>query len=216
MKNILKINEIFKSIQGESSFAGLPFVFVRLTGCSLRCSYCDTSYAFLEGEERTIEAILEQVSAFQCPYILVTGGEPLDQPDCRILIRELLRKKYTVLVETAGCHSIKEYPREAHYIVDIKTPSSGMSHRNYPLIPKEITKKDEIKFVLADREDYEFSKKSIRKNSLDTLCAAVLMSPVFGQLHPRTLAEWILEDNLGVRLQLQLHKMIWPPDQRGV
>ncbi|MBN2143787.1 MAG: radical SAM protein [Candidatus Aureabacteria bacterium] len=212
----LKINEIFKSIQGESSFAGIPFIFIRLSGCSLRCSYCDTAYAFHEGEEKTIEEILMQISGMSCSHVLVTGGEPLDQPGCRILIKELLDHPYTVLVETAGCHLIRDYPRGAHYIVDIKTPSSNMSHKNNPALIEDISKKDEIKFVIGNREDYEFSKRFIQENQLSGRCGTILMSCVSQELEPRILAEWILADNLDVRMQLQLHKYIWPPHQKGV
>ena len=212
--NKLKINEIFFSIQGESSFAGLPFIFIRLTGCPLRCSYCDTPHAYKRGQEMTIRKILNAISSFPTLYVMVTGGEPLAQ-DSRKLIQTLIDKGYTVVVETSGAISLSGFPQKAHYIVDIKTPTSGMQDKMNPLLLKEISKKDEIKFVLGSRKDYEYAKSIILKNSLWEK-TNILISCVFGKLEPQEVVKWVLTDGLKVRFQLQLHKFIWGPDQKGV
>ena len=212
--NKLKINEIFFSIQGESSFAGLPFIFIRLTGCPLRCSYCDTRYAYDQGEEMTLDQILCSVASFPCLHVMLTGGEPLAQ-NCRELIQTMLDRGYTVVVETSGAIPLSDFPKKAHYIADIKTPSSGMQDKMYPLLLKEITKKDEIKFVIGSREDYEYAKSIILENSLWEK-TNLLISCVFGTIEPWELVKWVLSDGLKVRFQLQLHKYIWGPDQKGV
>lgn len=212
--NKLKINEIFFSIQGESSFAGLPFIFIRLTGCPLRCSYCDTQHAYEQGREMTADEILKAITPFPCLHVMLTGGEPLAQ-DCGPLIQILIDRGYTVAVETSGALSLSGFSRQAHYIVDIKTPSSGMHYKMNPLILKEISKKDEIKFVIGSREDYAYAKTIILENSLWEK-TNILISCVFGKTEPKELVKWILSDGLKVRFQLQLHKFIWGPDQKGV
>ena len=212
--NKLKINEIFFSIQGESSFAGLPFIFIRLTGCPLRCSYCDTRYAYEQGQEMTAGEILNTISRFPSLHVMVTGGEPLAQ-DSRELIQTLIDRGYTVAVETSGALSLSGFPGQAHYIVDIKTPSSGMQDKMHPDILKEISFKDELKFVIGSREDYMYAKSIILKNSLWEK-TNILISCVFGKIEPQELVKWILSDGLKVRFQLQLHKFIWGPDQKGV
>ena len=212
--NKLKINEIFFSIQGESRFAGLPFIFIRLTGCPLRCSYCDTRYAYDQGTNMEVSEILTAVSSFPSLHVMLTGGEPLAQ-DCRELIQTLLDRGYTVAVETSGVISLSGFPQKANYIVDIKTPSSGMQDKMNPGLLNEISKKDEVKFVIGSREDYEFSKSVILENSLWEK-TNILISCVFGKIEPQEVVKWVLTDGLKVRFQLQLHKYIWGPDQKGV
>ena len=214
MKTLL-VNEIFLSIQGESTFAGLPFVFVRLTGCSLRCSYCDTQYAFYEGESLAIEDIITKVQSYKISHVLITGGEPLDQKNCKYLIEALLLHNMKVLVETAGNHNIRNYPKQAHYIIDIKTPSSNMKDSFNLGNFSELSDKDELKFVIGDKKDYEYAKTIINKNQL-SLKTIILFTPVFDRIKPELLASWILADKLNVRFQLQLHKYIWDPDTQGV
>lgn len=213
----LKVNEIFFSIQGESSYAGRPCVFVRLTGCNLRCSYCDTRYAYKEGKELEIADIVNRVTSHHCPLVQVTGGEPLIQEETPALIYCLLEEGYEVLMETNGSQDISQVDDRCVKIVDIKCPSSGqISHNDLGNLDR-LTDHDEVKFVIADRTDYEFAKqildltdtKPFRKNP-------VHFSPAFGRIEPRTLAEWILQDHLNVRLHLQHHKVIWAADQRGV
>ncbi|OQY98311.1 MAG: 7-carboxy-7-deazaguanine synthase [Candidatus Brocadia sp. UTAMX2] len=211
----MKINEIFKSIQGETSYAGLPCTFIRITGCNLRCSYCDTTYAYEEGTEMPIVSILKRVAGFNTKLVCVTGGEPLSDKDAPFLIEELLSKNYTVLVETNGSYDICMIPQEAIKIMDIKCPDSGMSHLMHWQNVRYLTKRDEVKFVLHSRSDYEWAKDVIEKYRLSEI-AQVLMGTVFDALLPSTVAQWILEDNLPVRFQLQLHKYIWDPQARGV
>jgi 7-carboxy-7-deazaguanine synthase len=210
----LKVSEIFHSIQGESSRAGLPCVFVRLAGCNLRCSYCDTRYAYDQGRLMEIPDILEQVRRLRCPLVEVTGGEPLIQEETPSLIGRLLDEGHTVLLETNGSIDISTVDRRCARIVDIKCPSSEMAGQNDLRNLKRLRARDELKFVIGDRRDYEFAKEI-----LSTIRAARLkinFSPVFGTLALRTLAEWILADRLPVRLNLQLHKIIWDPETRGV
>ncbi len=211
----MKINEIFKSIQGESSYAGLPCTFIRTTGCNLRCTWCDTAYAFHEGEERSVASVLETVRRFGCRNVEVTGGEPLLQEEVYPLVRALLDEDYRVLVETGGSLPIGRLDPRAIVILDIKCPGSGM-HKTVCWDNLERLKShDEVKFVIADRADYAWAREVLAQYSiLRTRC--VLFSPVFGEVAPRTLAEWILEDNLPVRMQIQLHKYIWDPTMRGV
>jgi 7-carboxy-7-deazaguanine synthase len=215
----LKVNEIFYSIQGESSYAGLPCVFVRLAGCNLRCSYCDTRYAYDEGRNYEIPEILLSVKRFGCRLIEVTGGEPLIQEETPELINRLLAGGYSVLLETNGSRDISLVDPACARIVDIKCPSSGMERQNDSRNMERLSAKDELKFVIGCLEDYEFAKNFL-SNQLSIESATrevkVGLSPVFGTLHPRTLAEWILEDRLPVRLSLQLHKLIWDPERRGV
>lgn len=211
----MRITEIFHSIQGESSYVGRPCVFVRLTGCSLRCTWCDTDYAFYGGTEMTRDEILSRVRAYGCPLMEVTGGEPLTQPDCLPLISQLCDEGFTVLLETSGAIDITPVDRRAHVILDVKCPGSGMTERMDWKNLSRLTAKDEAKFVIKDRADYEWAGGILAAYDLTGRCP-VLFSPVFGELDPRQLAEWVLADTLPVRFQLQLHKYIWTPDMRGV
>lgn len=213
--SILRITEIFHSIQGESSFAGQPCVFIRLTGCPLRCAWCDTAYAFYGGIEMTRDEILSRVRAYGCPLVEVTGGEPLAQPDCLPLISQLCDEGFTVLLETSGAIDITPVDRRAPIILDVKCPASGMTDRMDWGNLARLTAKDEAKFVIKDRADYDWACSILQQHSLPERCP-VLFSPVFGELDPRQLAEWVLADKLPVRFQLQLHKYIWAPDMRGV
>jgi 7-carboxy-7-deazaguanine synthase len=213
---VLTVTEIFKSIQGESTWAGMPCTFVRLTGCNLSCTYCDTAYARDGGTTMTIRAIIECCASLKCDLVEVTGGEPLCRPECATLVACLIERGYTVLVETNGSLPISMLPPAAVTIMDIKCPGSGMHDRTDWSNIEAIEPKDEIKFVIANREDYEWARDVLGKYALAARCKAVLFAPVFGALEPRALGEWIIEDGLNVRLQVQLHKTIWPPDQRGV
>ena len=210
----LTVNEIFYSIQGESTYMGLPCVFVRLTACNLRCSYCDTEYAFYEGRPMTISEIVRQVNSFECDLVEITGGEPLLQPEAHTLIRELIGNNKKVLLETGGSLDISPVPRETVIILDIKTPGSKMEHKNLWSNLDRLKTSDQIKFVVCDRTDYEWSRHVIREHRLDERFQ-VLISPVHGS-DLRGIAGWILEDHLKVRLQLQLHKYIWGAEARGV
>jgi 7-carboxy-7-deazaguanine synthase len=211
----MRVTEIFHSIQGESSYVGQPCVFVRLTGCPLRCTWCDTEYAFYGGSEQSIEQILAKVDSYGCRLVEVTGGEPLAQADTSSLVRKLCDSGYQVLIETSGAIDVSAVDRRAHIILDVKCPGSGMTDRMYWPNLALLTTKDEAKFVLADRRDYDWAREIITQYSVTDRCG-VLMSPVFGSLEPRVLAEWVLADRLPVRFQLQLHKFIWAPDMRGV
>lgn len=211
----LKVNEIFKSIQGESWFAGLPCVFVRLTGCNLRCNYCDTKYAYEEGKELSVEEVEEIVGSYGCPMVDITGGEPLLQDETPELAENLLQKTRAVLVETNGSLDINVLPKGIVRIVDVKCPDSGQSRKMFYENMDGLVKTDEVKFVVQSRQDYEWAKSVVEEYELLRRCM-VLFSPAFGILEPRVLAEWMLEDNLPVRLNLQLHKYIWSPDKRGV
>jgi 7-carboxy-7-deazaguanine synthase len=213
---VLTINEIFHSIQGESTHTGRPCVFVRLTACDLRCSWCDTPYAFTEGSKMSIDAVVARVEQYGCDLVEITGGEPLLQRDVYPLMRQLLGSGRTVMVETGGHHSIKDVPPEVIRIVDVKCPGSGESERNHWENLTLLTTRDEVKFVLKDRTDYEFARDIVRRHDLASRTAAVLFSPVHDVLAAKELAAWILEDRLPVRLQLQAHKFIWSPDTRGV
>ena len=217
MKNnkILKVNEIFKSIQGESTHSGLPCIFIRLTYCNLRCTYCDTEYAFHEGNDMSIKDILDHIKPMKTKLVEVTGGEPMLQDNTIPLMQELLKNNYDVLLETSGAISLKNVPKKVKKIVDFKCPSSSMSDKNLWSIIDELNDKDEIKFVIGDFKDYEWAKSKIDKYDLDKKWV-VLFSPVFGKISLEKLANWILKDNLNVRLQLQMHKYIWDPDKRAV
>ncbi|MCJ7616663.1 MAG: radical SAM protein [Desulfobacterales bacterium] len=212
----LIVNEIFYSIQGESIYSGVPCVFIRLTGCNLRCSYCDTAYAYYEGVELRIEEILSRVDNYKCPLIEITGGEPLLQGGTPLLIDRLLEKKYEVLLETNGSIDISVVDNRCIKIVDIKCPSSGENDKNDLENLKRVNQKDQIKFVVGNREDYEFAKEMTKLIPPGFPTKNVLFSPVIEQMHPSQLAEWILEDHFGARLQIQLHKIIWPDRDRGV
>lgn len=213
---MLTVNEIFYSIQGESTRAGRPCVFVRLTACDLRCSWCDTGYAFHEGRKMSIDDVLEQVGRFQCPTVEITGGEPLLQEDVYELMDRLLAQRRTVLLETGGHRPVTRVPPAVIKIVDVKCPGSGEADRNDWDNLQRLAPHDEVKFVIKDRADYEFARRVIGQHELAARCAAVLLSPVHAVMDPKALAEWMLEDRLPARLQLQLHKYIWPPDMRGV
>ena len=211
----MRITEIFHSVQGESTFAGLPCVFVRLTGCPLRCTWCDTDYAFFGGTDRSIDDILDTVRSYGCRLVEVTGGEPLAQPDSSLLLRRLCQEGFTVLLETSGAVDTTIVDPSVRIILDVKCPGSGMTERMHWPNVERLRPQDEAKFVLQDRRDYEWAKNILDRYQLTDRCA-VLFSPVFGALDPRQLAEWLLADRLPIRLQLQLHKHIWAPDMRGV
>ncbi len=211
----LVVNEIFHSIQGESAAAGLPCVFVRLTYCNIRCSYCDTEYAFYEGKQMSIRDIVDSVRSFGCRRVEITGGEPLFQPEVHALMGRLCDDGYEVLLETGGSLDISGVDPRVRRIVDFKCPSSGMDRKNLWAIAERLNDRDEVKFVIGDRADYDWAKGKIAEQGLGTKCP-ILMSVVFGQLEPVTLSEWILADRLDVRFQLQMHKYIWHPERRGV
>jgi 7-carboxy-7-deazaguanine synthase len=213
---VLTVNEIFHSIQGESTLAGTPCVFVRLAACDLRCRWCDTPYAFHEGRKQSVDDVIAQVEAYGCPTVEITGGEPLLQPDVIPLMSRLLERGYRVMLETGGHRSVAGVPAGVIRIIDIKCPGSGESARNDWSNLSLLTPLDQVKFVLADRADYEFAREVIAREHLADRCGAVLLSPVHGELALKPLAEWMLADRLPVRLQVQLHKYIWDPQTRGV
>ena len=213
---MLTINEIFHSIQGESTRAGEPCVFVRLTACDLRCSWCDTPYAFHEGRKMSVDDVLGQVRAFDCDVVEITGGEPLLQPDVYPLMQRLLDDGRTVLLETGGHRSVERVPPGVVRVIDVKCPGSGEAESNHWPNLDRLRPSDEVKFVITDRTDYDYARDVVARHALIGRCAAVLFSPVHGVLSPRTLAEWILADGLAVRLQLQAHKYVWGADVRGV
>lgn len=204
----LKIHEIFYSLQGESSRVGLPTVFIRLTGCPMRCTYCDTAYAFSGGRNMEIAEIIEQVKSYGAKYITVTGGEPLAQKDCHQLLTELCDLDYSVSLETGGALEIGAVDTRISIILDVKTPASAESNNNTWSNFEKIQQKDELKFVICDENDYEWSKSIIEQYQL-VKKAPILFSPSYGQLDPKTLAEWVLKDKLPVRMQMQLHKILW-------
>ena len=211
----MKINEIFKSIQGETSYVGLPCTFIRITGCNLRCGYCDTTYAYEEGAEMSINSILESIGGFKSKLVCVTGGEPLSNKDTPSLIKELLSKNYRVLVETNGSYDVSTIPQKAIKIMDIKCPDSNMSYSMHWRNINYLTKLDEVKFILSSRKDYEWTKEVISRYNLSKV-TNVLIGTAFGVISPKSVVRWILEDNLDVRFQLQLHKYIWELQTRGV
>jgi len=216
MEAVLTINEIFHSIQGESTHTGRPCVFVRLTACDLRCSWCDTPYAFTEGQKMTLDDVLERVEGYGCDLVEITGGEPLLQRDVYPLMEQLLASGKTVMVETGGHRSIRDVPSDVIRIVDVKCPGSGESAKNHWENLDLLSLRDEVKFVIRDRADYEYAKDVVARYGLLDRTAAVLFSPVHGVLDAKDLAAWILEDRVPVRLQLQAHKYIWEPHTRGV
>ena len=211
---MLKINEIYASIQGESSHTGLPCVFIRLTGCNLRCSWCDTAYAFYDGKNLTVEETLQKVETFGLPLVEITGGEPLLQEDVYPLMEALLKKGYRVMLETSGALPIDKIPEKLIKILDIKCPGSGEEKKNHLENLKFLSPHDEVKFVLLDRADYEWSRDMLRKYDM-VLSKQVLFSPVYDKLNLKDLSQWILKDRLAVRLQTQLHKVIWSKDAIG-
>jgi len=212
----LKVNEVYLSIQGESTWAGLRCAFVRLTACDLRCTYCDTEYAFYEGVKRTVGDLFDEVVALDSPLVEITGGEPLLQKNVLPLMRMLCDAGKTVLIETSGAHDISRIDPRVHRIMDLKTPSSGECARNLlPNIP-HLTQRDEVKFVIGSREDYEWSAARVIEHGLARRCRAVLFSPVFGRIEPVRIVEWMLADKVEARFQLQMHKFIWDPRAKGV
>ncbi|GAB2195996.1 7-carboxy-7-deazaguanine synthase QueE [Sessilibacter sp. MAH4] len=204
----LRITEIFYSLQGESLTVGVPTVFVRLTGCPLRCQYCDSEYAFHGGTRLSIDEILAKVDSYNAKTVCVTGGEPLAQPDCLVLLTALCDRGYRVSLETSGALSIADVDTRVSRVVDLKTPGSGEVSKNLYANIDYLTKHDQIKFVLCDRQDYDWACFKIAEYDL-TQKAHVFMSPSFGQINPTELADWIVNDNLDVRFQLQLHKILW-------
>ena len=211
----LKINEIYYSVQGESTHAGRPCIFIRLTYCNLRCTYCDTEYAFYEGKDMKITHIMSEIKRWDCNLVEVTGGEPLFQDECIDLLNELVNSNYEVMLETGGSLSISDVPKKVVKIVDFKCPSSGMVKKNLWSIVDDLQAHDEVKFVIGNREDFDWAKDRITEYSLDKICT-LLFSPTFGEIDPQQIVEWILAENLPVRMQLQMHKMIWSPEEKGV
>ncbi|KTT39973.1 7-carboxy-7-deazaguanine synthase [Pseudomonas oryzihabitans] len=208
-KDTLRLTEIFYSLQGEARTAGLPTVFVRLTGCPLRCQYCDTAYAFTGGEIHHLDAILEQVASYRPRHICVTGGEPLAQPNCLSLLEKLCDAGYEVSLETSGALDVSGVDARVSKVVDLKTPGSGEMGRNLYANMAYLTPNDQVKFVICSREDYDWAVSTLIEYRLEQRAGEVLFSPSHGQVVPRELAEWIVADNLPVRFQLQLHKILW-------
>ena len=213
---MLTINEIFYSVQGESSYAGQPCVFVRLTACDLRCSWCDTEYAFYEGRKQALDDVFDAVASYDCPLVEVTGGEPLLQEDVYPLMQGLLDRGKKVLLETGGHRDTSRVPGEVVTILDVKCPGSGESGRNDWSNLERLRPHDEVKFVIKDRADYDWAREVLERHGLGQRAAAIHLSPVHGVLDPKTLSEWVLADRLPVRVQLQIHKYIWSPTTRGV
>lgn len=209
----LRVSEIFYSLQGESNTTGLPTVFIRLTGCPLRCHYCDTAYAFSGGKKIALKTIIERVQQYQTKYVTVTGGEPLAQPGCLQLMTQLVNKNFVVSLETSGAIDVSNVDRRVIKVMDLKTPSSGEENKNLYENISYLTQKDQVKFVIGNTEDYEWSKAVIEQYDLSTRCE-ILFSPIMGQQNPTELAEKILHDRLSVRFQIQLHKLLWQ-DAKG-
>ena len=205
----LRITEIFYSLQGEARTIGLPTVFVRLTGCPLRCQYCDTAYAFSGGEMRSISEILDEVARYSPKYITVTGGEPLSQPACRVLLTELCDAGYDVSLETSGALDIRGIDPRVSIVLDLKTPDSAESHRNLMDNIPLLKSRDQVKFVICSRQDYQWARMKVDELGLTERVGDVLFSPSFQQIKAADLADWIVEDRLPVRFQLQLHKLLW-------
>lgn len=212
LPSLLRITEIFYSLQGESNTVGLPTVFIRLTGCPLRCAYCDTAYAFSGGEKKALAEIIAQVDSYQAKYITVTGGEPLAQPACLLLLTQLADKGYQVSLETSGALDVSGVDKRIVVVMDLKTPSSGELNRNRYENIDYLESKDQIKFVIGSEEDYDWAKAMLAKYDLISRCQ-ILFSPVMGQMSPTVLAEKILQDRLLVRFQIQLHKYLWDDAQ---
>jgi 7-carboxy-7-deazaguanine synthase len=213
---VLTVNEIFYSIQGESTRAGERCVFVRLTACDLRCTWCDTAYAFHEGRKMSVDEVVAAVDRYGCDLVEITGGEPLLQDEVYPLMERLLAAGRTVMLETGGHRPVDRVPSQVIKIVDVKCPGSGEADKNEWSNLDRLTERDQVKFVVKDRTDYEFARDVIARYDLPSRAAAVLMSPVHGVMDPRTLSEWMLADRLAARLQLQIHKFIWTPTTRGV
>lgn len=211
----LKVNEIYYSIQGESTHVGRPCIFIRLTYCNLRCTYCDTEYAFYEGKDIEIPEVMAEIKQWNCNLVEVTGGEPLFQDECIDLLNELTNQNYEVLLETGGSLSISDVPIEIVRIVDFKCPSSGMEKKNLWSIVNDLQPHDEVKFVIGNREDFDWAIDMLNKYSLNEKCS-ILFSPTFGKIDPSLIVEWILEGDIPVRMQLQMHKHIWESEGKGV
>ena len=211
----LKINEIYYSVQGESTHAGRPCIFIRLTYCNLRCTYCDSEYTFYEGKDMEITHIMNEIKQWDCNLVEVTGGEPLFQDKCINLLNELVNSNYEVMLETGGSLSISDVPKKVIKIVDFKCPSSTMEKKNLWSIVEDLQPHDEVKFVIGNREDFDWARDRIIEYSLDKICT-LLFSPTFEKIDPQLMVEWILAENLPVRMQMQMHKMIWSPDKQGV
>jgi 7-carboxy-7-deazaguanine synthase len=212
---MLKVNEIYLSIQGESSKAGLPCVFVRLTYCNLRCTYCDSEYSFYEGNEFTNEQIVEEIKKFGCNLVEITGGEPLFQNESLELMKNLCDSGFSVMLETSGSLPIKDIDSRVMIIMDLKCPSSKMMKKNLYENIDYIKPTDELKFVIGDYEDFQWAKEIINKYNIENRCQ-ILFSPVYGKIEPKEIVNWILKDKLNVRFQLQMHKYIWEPTVKGV
>lgn len=213
---MLKVNEIFYSIQGESTKAGLPCIFIRLTYCNIRCIYCDTEYAFYEGKDMTIEEILKEIKKYNCSLVEITGGEPLVQENVHGLMKILSDNGYNVMLETGGSLPIENVDKRVKVIMDLKTPYSKMEKKNRYENISYLKSSDEVKFVIGSREDYDWAKDKIMEYDLLNKVEQVLFSPVFDKVENIELAKWILDDSLNVRFQLQMHKYIWHPEERGV
>ena len=214
---MLRVTEIFRSIQGESTHAGRPCTFVRLTGCPMRCSWCDSEYTFTGGEHASIEDVLNQVRSFGCRLVEVTGGEPLAQPEAFELIGRLCDEDYEVLIETGGYVSTEDLDQRAKVILDVKCPASGEAERNHwPNLARLRPEMDEVKFVVADRFDWEFARELVQAYDLESRAKSILISPAWEQIDLQDLANWIAESGLSLRMQLQMHKYIWGADARGV
>lgn len=213
---MLKVNEIYYSVQGESTYTGLPCVFIRLTYCNLRCTYCDTEYAFYDGRDMEILEVISEVKKYSCKLVEITGGEPLVQMDeCLKLMKQLCDEGFEALIETGGSLSIKDIDPRVKVIMDLKCPSSRMEKKNLYENIEFLKQSDELKFVIGDRTDYEWTTSLIKRFQLENKCK-ILFSVVFGKLEPAELVNWILEDKLNVRYQLQMHKLIWHPETKGV
>jgi len=214
---VLRVTEIFRSIQGESTHAGRPCTFVRLTGCPMRCTWCDSEYTFTGGEHISVDDVMKQVRDFGCRLVEVTGGEPLAQRETLDLIRCLCDESYEVLIETGGYVSTEDLDQRARVILDVKCPASGEAERNHwPNLTRLRPDLDEVKFVIADRADWDFARKVVQDYDLESRARSVLISPAWDQIDLQELADWIVESGMNVRMQLQLHKHIWGPDARGV
>ena len=211
----LKINEIYYSVQGESTHVGRPCIFIRFTYCNLRCTYCDSEYAFYEGRDMEVTHIMNKIKQWDCNLVEVTGGEPLFQDKCINLLNELVKSNYEVMLETGGSLSISDVPKKVIKIVDFKCPSSAMEKKNLWSIVEDLQPHDEVKFVIGNREDFDWARDRIIEYSLDKICT-LLFSPTFEKIDPQLIVEWILVENLPVRMQMQMHKMIWSPDKQGV
>jgi 7-carboxy-7-deazaguanine synthase len=213
---MLTVNEIFHSIQGESTHAGRPCVFVRLTACDLRCTWCDTTYAFHEGHKMSVDEVVDRVRSYGCDVVEITGGEPLLQKEVYPLMQRLLDDGRTVMIETGGHLSVDAVPDAVIRVIDVKCPGSGEAEKNHWANLERLRPTDEIKFVIKDRADYEYARDVVIRHELAARCNAVLFSPVHGVQDAKSLAEWVLADRLPVRVQLQTHKFIWDPQTRGV